>query len=281
MRYLWISLIFLSFFSTCQKEKVEDKGEVIVSVYGKKLYKTDLENIVYDGISYNDSVLRAKVYIDKWVHNQLLIRQAENNLKPEQLDFSKRLEEYRNSLVINKYETELINQNLDTEVTEDQIYDYYKNNSGEFRLNRDIVKVASVTLPKDSKKKWVFTKWIRNYDTLMVDTLTYLANKYALEYDFNIKDWRDFEDVANIYNLKIKDNKSFLSNKKYFVVNNDETYTLVKICEYRLVGDESPCEMETDRIKYIILTNRKKALLENLYKDLHSKAIQDNALEVF
>lgn len=281
MRYLWISLIFLSFFSTCQKEKVEDKGEVIVSVYGKKLYKTDLENIVYDGISYNDSVLRAKVYIDKWVHNQLLIRQAENNLKPEQLDFSKRLEEYRNSLVINKYETELINQNLDTEVTEDQIYDYYKNNSGEFRLNRDIVKVASVTLPKDSKRKWVFTKWIRNYDTLMVDTLTYLANKYALEYDFNIKDWHDFEDVANIYNLKIKDNKSFLSNKKYFVVNDDETYTLVKICEYRLVGDESPCEMETDRIKYIILTNRKKALLENLYKDLHSKAIQDNALEVF
>ena len=281
MRYLWISLIFLSFFSTCQKEKVEDKGEVIVSVYGKKLYKTDLENIVYDGISYNDSVLRAKVYIDKWIHNQLLIRQAENNLKPEQLDFSKRLEEYRNSLVINKYETELINQNLDTEVTEDQIYDYYKNNSGEFRLNRDIVKVASVTLPKDSKRKWVFTKWIRNYDTLMVDTLTYLANKYALEYDFNIKDWRDFEDVANIYNLKIKDNKSFLSNKKYFVVNDDETYTLVKICEYRLVGDESPCEMETDRIKYIILTNRKKALLENLYKDLHSKAIQDNALEVF
>ena len=281
MRYLWISLIFLSFFSTCQKEKVEDKGEVIVSVYGKKLYKTDLENIVYDGISYNDSVLRAKVYIDKWVHNQLLIRQAENNLKPEQLDFSKRLEEYRNSLVINKYETELINQNLDTEVTEDQIYDYYKNNSGEFRLNRDIVKVASVTLPKDSKRKWVFTKWIRNYDTLMVDTLTYLANKYALEYDFNIKDWRDFEDIANIYNLKIKDNKSFLSNKKYFVVNDDETYTLVKICEYRLVGDESPCEMETDRIKYIILTNRKKALLENLYKDLHSKAIQDNALEVF
>ena len=281
MRLLWISLIFLSLFSACNKEKTDDKGEVVVSVYGKKLYKTDLENIVYDGISYNDSVLRAKVYIDKWVHNQLLIRQAENNLKPEQLDFSKRLEEYRNSLVINKYETELINQNLDTEVTEDQIYEYYKNNSGEFRLNRDIVKVASVTLPKDSKRKWVFTKWIRNYDTLMVDTLTYLANKYALEYDFNIKDWRDFEDVANIYNLKIKDNKSFLSNKKYFVVNDDETYTLVKICEYRLVGDESPCEMETDRIKYIILTNRKKALLENLYKDLHSKAIQDNALEVF
>ena len=280
MRLLWISLVFILFFSSCQGKKAEDKGEVIVSVYGKKLYKTDLENIVYEGISYNDSVMRAKVYIDKWLRNQLLIRQAENNLTPEQLDFSKRLEEYRNSLVINKYETELINQKLDTEVTEDQIYEYYSNNSAEFRLNRDIVQLAYVTLPNDSKKKWVFTKLFRDYDNLMIDSIASLSDQYALDYDLDIKEWHSFEEVIDTYNLKVKDNKSFLNDKKFFVVNNDETHTLVKICAYRLIGDESPCEMETDRIKYIILSNRKKELLENLYKDLYSKAIQDNAFDV-
>ena len=282
MRLLWISLIFTLFLTSCQVNKTEDnKGEVIVSVYGKKLYKTDLENIVYEGISYHDSVVRAKVYIDKWVHNQLLIRQAENNLNPQQLDFSKRLEEYRNSLVINKYETELINQNLDTEVTEDQIYEYYNDNKSEFRMNRDIVQLASVSLPNDSKKKWVFTKLFRDYDSLMIDSLTSLADQYAVTYDFNIKEWRNFEEVINTYDLKVKDNKSFLNDKKFFVVNDEETYTLVKICDYRLVGDESPCEMETDKIKYIILNNRKKELLENLYNDLYSKAVQDTAFDVF
>ena len=281
MRYLWVRLILAMFFSACQGKKTEDKGEVVVSVYGKKLYKTDLENIVYEGISYHDSVVRAKVYIDKWVRNQLLIRQAENNLTPEQLDFSKRLEEYRNSLVINKYETELINQNLDAEVTEDQIYDYYNKNRAEFRMNRDIVQLAYVTLPNDSKKKWVFTKLFRDYDTLMIDSLTSLANQYAISYDFNIKEWHNFDEVINTYDLKVKDNRSFLNEKKVLVVNNDETYTLVKICDYRLVGDESPCEMETDRIKYIILSNRKKELLEKLYNDLQTKAIQDKAFDVF
>ena len=281
MRYLWVSLILAMFFSTCQGKKTEDKGEVVVSVYGKKLYKTDLENIVYEGISYHDSVVRAKVYIDKWVRNQLLIRQAENNLTPEQLDFSKRLEEYRNSLVINKYETELIDQNLDIEVTEDQIYEYYNKNGAEFRMNRDIVQIASVSLPNDSKKKWVFTKLFRDYDSLMVDSLTSLSNQYAISYDFNIKEWRNFDEVIDTYDLKVKDNKSFLNEKKFFVVNDDETYTLVKICDYRLVGDESPCEMEIDRIKYIILSNRKKELLENLYNDLQTKAIQDKAFDVF
>lgn len=281
MRLLWISLVFVLFFSSCQGKKAEEKSEVVISVYGKKLYKADLENIVYEGISYNDSVLRSKVYIDKWVRNQLLIRQAENNLTPEQLDFSKRLEEYRNSLVINKYETELINQNLDTEVAEDQIYDYYNRNSAEFRLNRDIVQIASVSLPNDSKKKWIFTKLFRDYDSLMIDSLTSLAEQYALSYDFNIQEWRNFEDVIDTFALKVKDNKSFLNEKKFFVVNNDDVYTLVKICDYKLVGDVSPCEMETDRIKYIILSNRKKELLENLYNDLYSKAVQEKAFDVF
>ncbi|MBO5956614.1 MAG: hypothetical protein J6Q39_03580 [Bacteroidales bacterium] len=281
MRLLWISLVFVLFFSSCQGKKAEEKSEVVISVYGKKLYKADLENIVYEGISYNDSVLRSKVYIDKWVRNQLLIRQAENNLTPEQLDFSKRLEEYRNSLVINKYETELINQNLDTEVAEDQIYDYYNRNSAEFRLNRDIVQIASVSLPNDSKKKWIFTKLFRDYDSLMIDSLTSLAEQYALSYDFNIQEWRNFEDVIDTFDLKVKDNKSFLNEKKFFVVNNDDIYTLVKICDYKLVGDVSPCEMETDRIKYIILSNRKKELLENLYNDLYSKAVQEKAFDVF
>lgn len=281
MRLLWISLVFVLFFSSCQGKKAEEKSEVVISVYGKKLYKADLENIVYEGISYNDSVLRSKVYIDKWVRNQLLIRQAENNLTPEQLDFSKRLEEYRNSLVINKYETELINQNLDTEVTEDQIYEYYNQNKSEFRLNRDIVQVASVSLPNDSKMKWVFTKLFRDYDYLMVDSLTSLASRHALNYDFNIKEWRSFEEIVDTYNLKLKDNKSFLDEKKFFIINNDEVYTLVRICDYRLIGDESPCEMETDRIKYIILNNRKKDLLEKLYDDLQTKAIQDKAFDVY
>lgn len=280
MRLLWVSLIFTMFFSTCQKEQ-ENKGEVIVSVYGKKLYKTDLENIVYDGISYNDSVLRSKVYIDKWVRNQLLVRQAENNLSPEQLDFSVRLEEYRNSLVINKYETELINQNLDVEVTEDQIYEYYNNNGGEFRLNRDIVKLATVSIPKDSKKKWVFAKFLRDYDTLMIDTLTSLAEQYAIRYDFNIEKWHDFEEIIDTFDLKITDNKSFLNDYKYMAINQNDVFTIIRVYDYRVVGDESPCEMEMDRIKYIILNNRKKELLENLYEDLYTKAVQEKAFDIY
>lgn len=280
MRLLWVGLILTAFLSTCQ-EKKEDKGEIIVSVYGKNLYKTDLENIFYEGISYNDSVLRSKVYIDKWIRNQLLVRQAENNLSPEQLDFSYKIEEYRNSLVINKYETELINQNLDTEITDDQIYEYYTNNSDEFRLNRDIVKIAAVTLPNDCKNKWIFTKLFRDYDSLMVDSVAHMADTYALSYDMDMDKWHNFDEIADMYGIQTNDNGTFLNENKYYIVNGNETHTLIRFCEYKLVGDVSPCEIETDKIRYIILTNRKKDLLKKLNDDLYSKALQDKAFDVY
>ena len=81
--------------------------------------------------------------------------------------------------MINKYETELIKQNLDTKVTEDQIQEYYNENSDEFRLNRDIVRIATVNLPRDSKKKWLFIKLLRDYDSIMIDSVTSLSKEYA------------------------------------------------------------------------------------------------------
>lgn len=280
MRISIVGLILLMLFSSCQN-KIDQNGEVIASVYGKNLYKTDLENISFEGITYNDSVVRARAFIDKWINNQLLLRQAENNLDAEQLDFSKRLEEYRNSLVINKYETELIKQNLNAEVTDEQILEYYNSNSGEFRLNRNVVRVAVVSLPKDSNKKWIITKLMRDYDTLMTDSISSLADEYAETYDMNVDKWYNFEEIIDKYNLKVDDQESFLKKNRFLTVNDDELTTLIRFCEYRLIGDDSPCELQTDRIKFIILSSRKKELLEKLYDDLYTKAIQEKAFEIY
>lgn len=280
MRIFWVGLIFMIFFSSCQETKT-DKGEIIVSVYEKNLYKTDLNDIFYEGISYNDSILMSKVYIDKWVRNQLLARQAENNLDQTQLDFTKKIEEYRTSLIINKYETELIKQNLDENVTEKEIYEYYNNNSDEFRLNYDIVKIATVTLPKNAKKKWTFIKMLRDNDSLMVDSIISMADKYATTYDMNVEEWRSLKDVVEQYDLKIKDHKTLLNKNKFLIINDDEQSTLIRFCDCRFVAEISPCEMETQRIKYIILNNRKKELLEKLYNDLYTNALKDNAIEVY
>ena len=280
MRISIVGLILLLVISSCHN-KIEQNAEIIATVYGKNLYKTDLESISFEGINYNDSVVRARAFIDKWINNQLLLRQAENNLDQKQLDFTKRLEDYRNSLVINRYETELIKQNLDTEVTDEQILEYYNANSGEFRLNRNIVRIATVSISKDSNKKWVITKLMRDYDSLMVDSISSLADKYADSYDMNIERWYDFEEIIDMYNLKVDNQEMFLKGNEFMTINQGDLSTMIRFCEYRLIGEDSPCELQSDRIKYIILSSRKKQLLEKLYDDLYEKALKERAFEIY
>ena len=125
------------------------------------------------------------------------------------------------------------------------------------------------------------TKLFRDYDSLMVDSVAHMADTYALSYDMDMDKWHNFDEIADMYGIQINDNGTFLNENKYYIVNGNETHTLIRFCEYKLVGDVSPCEIETDKIRYIILTNRKKDLLKKLNDDLYSKALQDKAFEVY
>lgn len=282
MHYFPIGLIIiaLTFFS-CHTKIKNGNDEIVASVYGKKLYKTDLNNVLYKGISDNDSIIRTRAFIEEWIRRQLLLQQAKNNLDQNKINLKKRLEEYNNSLIIYIYESELIKQNLDTLISDEEIFDYYKTNANNFKLNHNIVKIISVSILKDNKNKRMFTKLLRDYDSLLMDSITSMAKKYAVSYDLNNDEWQRFDDVINLYDLKVNNQESFLEKNKFLTTNKDTIFNLIRICDFKKIGDISPCEIEKETIKYIILNIRKKKLLEKLYDDLYSKALKEGTFEIY
>ena len=129
MRHVVIGLTLVLTLIACQNSSKNSDDRVIATVYDKVLHQSDLQDVMYDGISRSDSIVRTKAFIDNWIRRQLLIHQAENNIDASELDFSKQIEDYRTSLIIYKYESLLIEQNLDTVVSEDEIAKYIEENS--------------------------------------------------------------------------------------------------------------------------------------------------------
>lgn len=129
MKRFAIGLILVLALFSCQNSKNGSGDKAIATIYDKVLYQSDLQSVLYEGISVNDSLFRTKAFIDNWIRRQLLIHQAENNIDKSELDFSKQIEDYRTSLIIYKYESLLIEQNLDTIVSEDEIAKYIEENS--------------------------------------------------------------------------------------------------------------------------------------------------------
>ena len=155
------------------------KEVVVAECYGKYLYESDLKGIVPENASIMDSLQRVNSFIDSWIERQVLLHQAETNLNMEQLDLKKQLDEYRNSLVMYAYETQLINQKLDTMVSEDEIAEYYEQNKEEFQLRNTMVRAAYIIMKEDCKQKETFRKLMSDPDTLLLQNLDVLSAYYA------------------------------------------------------------------------------------------------------
>ncbi|MBO7460214.1 MAG: hypothetical protein J6T53_04870 [Bacteroidales bacterium] len=142
-----IGLMLVLGMVSCQNSSDGKNDKVVATIYDKVLYQSDLQDILYDGISVNDSLVRTKAFIDNWIRRQLLIRQAENNLEKSELDCLKEIEDYRNSLIIYKYESLLISQNLDTVVSDEEI-EKYVNDNALFDMNKDAVRSIILNIRK-------------------------------------------------------------------------------------------------------------------------------------
>ena len=278
---VFIGIAFLMLLTGCDYFQTNSKEVVVAECYGKYLYESDLKGIVPEGASIMDSIQCTSTFIDSWVRRQVLIHQAENNLDKEELDLKKQLDEYRNSLVIYAYESQLIDQKLDTVVSEDEIAEYYEQNKEDFQLRNTMVRVAYVILDEDSKQKATFQKLLSDRDTLLLQNIDVLASYYAVKSYLDVDHWMRLDELTNIVPIEILNAESFLKKKQFVCFDMNEYTYMVRFVEYLLEESTSPLEMVHDNIKSVILAQRKQALIERMRAAIYEKAKRDRAFEVY
>ncbi len=276
-----IGIVFLMLLGGCDYFQKNSKEVVVAECYGKYLYESDLVGIVPENTPIMDSIQRVSNFIDSWIKRQVLVHQAEINLNKEDLDLKKQLEEYRNSLVIYAYESQLINQKLDTVISEDEIADYYEQNKEDFQLRSTMVRVAYVILKEDCKQKADFKKLLSDPDTLLLQNIDIQATYYAVKSNVDVDKWVRLDELTNIIPIEIFNAESFLKKKKFVCFDMNEYTYMVRFVDYLLEESISPLEMVSDNIKSVILAQRKEALLEKMNVALYEKARKERAFEVY
>jgi hypothetical protein len=276
-----IGIVFLMLLGGCDYFQKNSKEVVVAECYGKYLYESDLVGIVPENTPIMDSIQRVSNFIDSWIKRQVLVHQAEINLNKEELDLKKQLEEYRNSLVIYAYESQLINQKLDTVISEDEIADYYEQNKEDFQLRSTMVRVAYVILKEDCKQKADFKKLLSDPDTLLLQNIDIQATYYAVKSNVDVDKWVRLDELTNIIPIEIFNAESFLKKKKFVCFDMNEYTYMVRFVDYLLEESISPLEMVSDNIKSVILAQRKEALLEKMNVALYEKARKERAFEVY
>lgn len=261
----------------CDFYEKNAKEVVVAECYGAYLYASDLKGIVPEGTNVYDSLQRVNDFIDAWIMRRVLIHQAENNLNKEDLDLKKQLDEYRNSLVLYAYETQLINQKLDTVVSEDEIVAYYEQNKDEFQLRNTMVRAVYVILKEDCKQKPDFVKLMSDPDTLLLQNLDILATYYAEKSFMDVDTWLRLDELTKVVPIEILNAERFLKKNKFVTFDSDEFTYLVRFEDYLLEESISPLAMERGNIRSIILAHRKKQLIERMKEATYKAAQREHA----
>lgn len=277
---IYIILIVLV-FSSCQflQKTFSSKEKPIARVYSEYLYSSDLEGVVPKGTSSSDSVLLVQSYIENWIRQTVILKQATENAELDKDALEKQLETYRQSLIIYSYEQQLIAQNLDTTVTTAQIKKYYEENKDNFELKKSIVKTIYAKIPKNAHRIEFAKRWFNSSKEKDRDELETYCMQFSTNYSLVDSVWLYLDELSLIIPLDRFSEASILQKNNYINFSDQEFVYLVKIKDFMYKEDLSPLEFETDNIKNIIINKRKIELIDKMENQVYQKARDGEDIE--
>lgn len=279
--FLLITIVSLNTACKDQTEKKERDEKVIAQLGTETLYESDFKQILIPAGNKADSAVYAQKSIEKWALENALYLDAMNKLEPDEIDVEQQVNEYRKQLINYIYETKIIESNLDTIVSKEEIEDYYNTYLDNFILKDNIVKVNYFKIPSQSKEINKLKKLLNATDAKDRSQLEALCSQHAESYFLNDSVWLLLDDIKREI-PKMKEALEYNVTKGRVVEFSDsEAYYYLKIKDVKIKNSISPLSFEKNNIKTFIINSRKIKLIEDYKQQLLDKAKGDKTFKIF
>ncbi len=280
-KYFFVVVLFGLVVSCDYFNKIEVEDNAVARVKDVFLNQSDVADIIPKDASKEDSLLIANNFIQNWIKEQLVLEKAELNLKDEQRDFEKQIQDYRKTLLIYSYENQLINEILDTNVSNEEIVAYYQDNHQVFILKNDIVKVRYLKVSKNAPNLKKIKKYYTSKDSVELNKLKELAHQYAEQFHFNDNEWILLNEIRKEVPNSANIDGNFLRNNKSTILEDSLSMHFIHFLEYKLEKEVSPLSFEMENIKSMIINKRKLKLLNQVKTDLYDQALNKKDIEIY
>ena len=273
--------IVLPMFASCKAiSDFLDKGEVVAQVGETRLMMEELQKVIPNGISPEDSIILAKQYINSWALDHIFLDVAESQLSSAELDVSKELESYRRSLLKYRYEQLYVNQRLDTLVLDDQIQEFYTQHPDRFSLQRPVVKARFVSISEKSPMLKMIKKKMSSDDVADLIEADSLAFSSAYRYTTWNDAWIDASTLAREFGTE---SASVMGSVRKGWIERTDTLGIMSIAfvtELIPAGRIAPLEYSAPFIRDMIISARKQSLITTLEQDLLKDARESGKFEI-
>lgn len=277
-----VALLILTFVSCDSIWKETSDEEPLARVGERYLYKSDIEPLLGNGISKEDSISFVTNYVNNWASKQLLLSKAKINLSEDKLaEFDELVNDYRNDLYTRAYKEALVQQVNDTVVTKDQMRALYEEEKNNFRLKEQLVKIRFIELPKQFLNKETVTQKLKSFKDKDVAYLDSIGVQFK-KLNFNDSIWVPVSRVIDeITPLTFDNQAKYLKKSQFFELEDTLGVYLAKVTGVLRVNDIAPLTYIEPTIKQVLLNRRKLDYLRKLETEVIDEAIKDKEFEVY
>ncbi len=276
---LFTSLILASCGNETPKEV--RKAKIVARAGGEELDADAYQmNFISSGI-IRDSSYNAKRSIETWATESLFYQEAISKLAEEERIIDRQVEDYRRSLVNYIYQTRIIEANLDTIISDEEIETYYDEHRDNFILRDNIIKVNYVKVPNRAPGLPKIRKLIHSQKEKDKLQLMELCAQNAENFFMNDSTWLFLDDVKKEIPA-LKDQPDISLNAGKMLEFEDETYYYYLSVKAVMVKNSlSPLTFEKQNIRKFILNNRKTQLIKQYKQVLLEKATAEKKFQIF
>lgn len=264
------TLIFAALFIwSCNGSQKEDENaaEIVAKAGSASLDMDEFrEHFISTGVQKDSSYLSKKT-IENWAREALFYQEALEKLNDDEMRVEREVENYRRSLVNYIYQTKIVEANLDTNVSKQEIEDYYNAHRDNFILNENIVKVNYFKIPVKAQGLDKIKRLLYFNNPKDGEQLKNLCIQNAENFFMNDSTWLLMDDLKKEM-PKLKDQPDFnLSPGRVLEFTDPQYYYFLRVKDLKTKNTMSPLNFERQNIKNFVINNRKAQLI-NEYKQL-------------
>ncbi|MEX0291441.1 MAG: peptidyl-prolyl cis-trans isomerase [Flavobacteriaceae bacterium] len=279
---LAIAALFFSLFS-CNSFWKNDKDKVPLARVGDAfLYREDVQELLSDNLSDQDSASFVTNYINNWATKQLLLEKARINLPEEKLaDFEELVANYRTDLYTRAYKEALVLQAEDTVVSNNELVRFYDKEKDNFKLKEKLVKLRFIQLPTQFLNKNEVIEKLKRFDKEDRSYLDSIGVQFK-KLNFNDSLWvpatRVIEEIPP---MNYENENRYLKKSQFFELEDAMGVYLAKVIDVRHVNDIAPLSHIEPTIRQVLLNRRKLDFIRKLETEIIDEATKENEFEVY
>lgn len=248
-------------------------------IYDKTLYLSDMDGMLPQGITGEDSAVIINTYVRYWMREMALLHEAEQNT-PKDLNLEKLVADYRSSLVKNNYGNLVMNKLLDSTITKQQLQEFYDKNREQYLLETPILRCRFIKAPRSAPNSDKAQEWWNSTEDGDFAELSRWCSQHAAVHHLQDSTWYNVDDIA-AYMPQGALTVDNVNNRKDFIQRDDNFVYYFRLLELVRKKEVAPLSYIESQARKIILHKRKTELLEDLKDKLYQEALQKNNAQVF